>query len=120
MHSPAALAIALRAFEGQAVTVDIEKQRSARSDSQNRFYWGVLVPLAEHILSQSRDLPLSKDQVHYVLVSAFAGCDETPLGPVPVRTSKMDTSQFATYCERVQAWLADNGLYAPEHGGEAA
>lgn len=113
---PASLAIAMREYDGKRVTVDIEPVKSIRSQQANRRYWGVLVPLAGDFLGKTRDVPLSKDQIHYVLVSAFAGCDETPLGLVPVRTSSMTTAQFATYCERVQAWLAQQGYHVPEQG----
>lgn len=111
---PVAWAIALREYEGKRVTVDIEAEKSIRSVRANARYWGCLVPLAGDFLSKTRDVPLSKDQVHYVLVAAFAGCDETPLGIVPVRTSTMTTAQFSTYCEQVQAWLAQNGYAVPD------
>lgn len=113
--NPAAVAIANQDVgEGQRFEETFERWRPVRTDRANRFYWGVLVPLAQYQLSKMRDLPLSKDRTHYVLVAAFAGCDETPLGPVPVRTSTMDVGQFSIYCEKVQAWLADNGLAVPE------
>ena len=115
--NPAAVAIANQYVgEGQRFEETFERWKPVRTDRANRFYWGVLVPLAQHVLSQTRDLPLSKDRTHYVLVAAFAGCDETPLGPVPIKTSQMDVGQFSTYCEKVQAWLADNGLVVPESG----
>jgi hypothetical protein len=113
---PASLAIALREYDGQRVTVEIEREKSIRSLRANARYWSVLIPLAQDFLSKTRDVPLSKDQCHYVLVAAFAGCDETPLGLVPVRTSSMTTAQFATYCETVQVWLAENGYYVPDGG----
>lgn len=118
--NPAAWPIALREHEGHRVIVDVERQRSQRSTAANARYWACLVPLAQHVLGETRDVPLSKDQTHFVLVGAFAGCDETALGPVPVRTSTMTTDQFSVYCERVQAWLADNGIAVPERGQDEA
>lgn len=113
--NPAAVAIAnMDVGEGRRFEETFERWRPIRSDQANRRYWGLLIPLAQHVLSQTRDLPLSKEQVHFVLVSAFAGCDITSLGPVPVPTRSMDTGQFSTYCEKVQAWLADAGIAVPE------
>lgn len=112
--APVSWAIAMNQYNGKRVTVEIEAEKSLRSIRANARYWGVLVPLAGDLFSKTRDVPLSKDQIHYVLVAAFAGCDETPLGPAPVRTSQMTTAQFATYCERVQAWLSQAGYYVPE------
>ena len=108
--------IAVQQFEGKRVAVEIDARRDVRTDRANRRYWGGIVPLAIELLSKTRDVPLSKEQVHYVLVSAFAGCDETPLGLVPVRTSSMDTAQFSIYCEKVEAWLAQQGYYLPAPG----
>ncbi len=110
--SPTDWSIAARHFEGKRVTVEIEVRRERRSTQANNRYW-LLVELAMALLSKTRDVPLSKEQAHYVLVSAFAGCEETNLGLVPVRTSSMDTAQFAAYCEKVEAWLADNDYYLP-------
>lgn len=107
--NPPAWVIAMREYDGGRVTVVIEPERRLRSLRANARYWGVLVPLAMHLLSRTRDVPLSKEQVHYVLVSAFAGCDETPLGLVPVPTRTMPSDKFSIFCEKVQAWLAENG-----------
>lgn len=110
-------AIAASEYEGKRVVIEIDVRREVRSDRANRRYWGGIVPLAVEYLSKTRDVPLSKDQAHYVLVSAFAGCDETPLGLVPVRTSTMSTAQFSIFCEKVEAWLSDVGYYLPPSGG---
>lgn len=112
---PAGPVIAIQDIgEGHRFVETIERERPLRSLRANARYWGLLVPLAQHQLSKTRDIPLSKDQVHFVLVGAFAGCDVTALGPVPVRTRTMDVRQFSVFCERVQAWLADQGLSVPE------
>lgn len=111
---PTALAIAIREYADKRVTVDIEPVKSIRSIRQNNRYWGGIVPLAGDYLSKTRDLPLSKDQIHFVLVAAFAGCEETELGLVPVKTSTMTTAQFALYCERITQWLAEKGYPLPD------
>jgi hypothetical protein len=116
---PASWAIAMREYEGKRVVVEIEPERDIRSLRANARYWALLVPLAGDFLSKTRDVPLGKDQVHYVLTAAFAGCDETPLGIVPVRTSTMTTAQFAEFCNRIEVWLSENGYAIPE-SGEAA
>lgn len=115
--SPSAWAIAMRQYEGRHVVIDIDLRRDTRSLKANARYWSVLVPLAQDLLSKTRDVPLGKDQAHYVLVAAFAGCEVTELGPCPVKTSAMDSAQFGTFCDRVEAWLADNGYYLPEAAG---
>jgi hypothetical protein len=110
----AALAIALREFEGKRVVVEIEREKSIRSIKQNSRYWGLIVPLAGDYLSKTRDVPLSRDQTHYVLKSAFLGCEETELGLIPMDSRTLTTAQFAAYCEKVTLWLSEHGYFLPE------
>ena len=114
---PAAWPIAMREFNGHPVVVEIEQKRERRTNRANARYWTVLVPLARHALNLKRGadmLPLNKDQVHYLLVTAFAGSEETELGAVPVRTSTMDTKQFHHLTEQVALWLGEQGYPVPE------
>jgi hypothetical protein len=99
---------------GQRVVMTLERWVKRRSGQQNRWYWGVIVPAVGSVLSRTRDVPLSKDQVHYVLAAAFLGCDVTQLGPVPSETHVLDTAQFSTYCEAIRAHAASEwGLNIP-------
>lgn len=107
-------------FSGQRVTVTVEKERKIRTDRQNRWYWSCLNVVAKEILNIGRDVPLSKDQTHEVLKAAFIGQEETELGPVPISSASLDTAQFATFCEKVSAWLAEKGCVLPGVGDESA
>jgi hypothetical protein len=110
-------AIAMREFNGHAVVIEIDRKRARRSNRANARYWTVLVPLARHALNLKRGselLPLNKDQVHYLLVTAFAGSEETELGAVAVHTSTMDTKQFHHFTEQVALWLREQGYAVPE------
>lgn len=114
---PVVWSIAMREFEGRVVAVEIEQKRALRSRKQNARYWTVLVPLARHALNLKRGddlLPLNKDQVHYLLVTAFAGSEETELGLVPVRTRTMTTEQFLHLTEQTALWLREQGYPVPE------
>lgn len=106
LHERGAFDAACRDLAGQRVVLTLERWTRRRSSQQNRWYWGVIVVLCGRVLSRTRDVPLSKDQVHYVLASAFLGCDVTPLGPVPSETKKLTTAQFSTYCETIRAHAA--------------
>ena len=112
--SPASWAIAMREYEGKRVTVEIEREKPIRTLKQNARYWSLIVPLAGDYLSKTRDVPLSNEQVHYVLKSAFLGCEETELGLIPMDSRTLTTAQFALYCEKVTVWLSEHGYYLPE------
>lgn len=96
------------------VSVWVEPFRPTRSNPQNRWYRGVIVPAVAGELSKGRDLPLSNDQAHYVLKAAFIGQEETALGPTPISTTTLSTVQFSEYCERIRAHAASEwGLNIP-------
>lgn len=114
LMDPVALAIACREYEGKRVVVDIEPEKSIRSVRQNSRYWSLIVPLAGDYLSKTRDMPLSKEQTHYVLKSAFIGCEETELGLIPMDSRTLTTAQFALFCEKVTVWLSEHGYFLPE------
>lgn len=114
---PVSWSIAMREFEGREVVVEIDRKREVRSTRANARYWTVLVPLARHCLNLKRgsdQLPLNKDEVHYLLVTAFAGSEVTELGSVPVRTRTMNTQQFHHFTEQVSLWLREQGYPVPE------
>jgi len=91
---------------GRRVTVVVSRYVKQRSNNQNAWYWSTIVPTVAGYLSQGRVLPLSNDQAHYVLKSAFIGQEETPLGPVPCSSAALTTAQFSEYVERIRAHAA--------------
>lgn len=113
---PAAWPIAMRQYEGKDVTVEIEARKSTRSVKQNARYWTCIVPLAQHYLNLKREglPPLNRDQVHWVLATAFVGQEETELGPVPMRTRSLDTAQFCAFSDQVERWLGTVGYCIPD------
>lgn len=113
---PAALAIALREFDGKRITLTIEPEKSLRTVRANSRYWSILVPLAGDYLqkTRNRELPYSKEQVHYVLKSAFLGVDETPLGMVPKDSHNLSVGEFYEFTEQVTAWLTQAGYPVPD------
>lgn len=113
---PAAWPIAMREYEGKDVTVEIAPKHAHRSLNANSRYWKVDVFLAMHYLNLKRPglLPLNKDQIHALLVTAFAGSEETELGLAPVATRTMDKKQFHAFTEQVELFLREKGYPIPE------
>lgn len=107
----------LARLDGKRVVVEVAVHSERRSSQANRWYWSCVVPLAAEALSVDRQVPLSKEQAHYVLKSAFLGIEETTLGPVPKSTSKLTTTQFWEYCEKIVAHCASEwGMAVPMPG----
>lgn len=85
--------------EGARIELVLRKQTKKRTDPQNRFYWGVVIPmLAEHF-------GYSKDEMHEALKWKFLqkpGANPPTVGS----TKKMDTVKFNAYIEQIQVWAA--------------
>lgn len=111
---------AVSRHEGKRVNVTIARQEERRSNQANKRYWTVLVPLAGHLLSQTRDVPLSKKQVHYILASAFGGVEDCPVRgrgfQVPVETHLFTTERYWTFCTEIEVWLSEAGYPIPARG----
>lgn len=104
----------LARWKDRTLAVVLEVLRPTRSNRQNRWYRGVIVPAVAGHLSKGRELPLSNDQAHYVLKGAFIGMVETELIPCPISTTTLSTVQFSDYCERIRAHAASEwGLNIP-------
>jgi hypothetical protein len=102
--------------KGSKVEVTYKVVRETRSLAQSKRYWGLIVPVAAEILSAGRDIPLSKDQAHYVLKSAFIGVEETPLGTFPKDSRTLDVPQFKAFCDAVEEWMITKwGVTIPEY-----
>ena len=100
----------VQSFAPRRVEISIAIKHGQRTDPQNRRYWGSILPAVRENLSLGRELPLSKEQTHYVLKSAFIGVDETPLGPVPKSSRTLSVEKFKEFCDAVEAHFAKRGV----------
>ena len=97
----------------------VEGEHERRSNEQNRRHWGRIVPTVQEFLNRKRAEqgapPLCPEQVHYVLVAAFVGCEETPSDlvptgpPVPVESKKLSKAAFSKMDDEIE------GYYIREH-----
>ena len=96
-------------FMGEEVEIEFRKRRTKRSDRQNRYWWGVVIPLiAEHC-------GYSHDEMHEALKAKFLGTEDMSRGLLRIgSTAKLDTQAFAELTDRVVLWAAgDLGVIIP-------
>ena len=111
-------AAALKRMRDGEVRVTVERTRAARSDQQNRWYWGVIVDLL------SEHTGFTPDEMHEVLKAKFmpkrlAVTDgngeikgEFVIGGT---TTKLDKVAFGEYCEAIRTWAAEElGVVIPD------
>lgn len=112
-------------YRGKNVVVEVKGEYEQRTSQQNRRWWGVTVPVVRELLNRGRDVPLSKEAVHYVLISAFVACDVidpklVPGGPpVPVPSKSLPVEAFSKMMDSVEGYYKrEHGLIFPEYVDE--
>lgn len=105
---------AIKSFEGVEVRITLEKLKKKRSNNQNAFYWGVVIPLIQNGLKEATGEFRSADNIHYrILLPLFSPINEivnTETGEVvneKLTSSDMTTTQFCEFIMEVQKWSAE-------------
>lgn len=112
----------LQTLAGRRVDVVVKVHRETRSDKQNRWWWGIAVPLIAHELGYDKH---EHETVHYALVAKCFGTtwDAVMKQEIPnVRSSALTTVQFSELMEWAVRWAAtEHGMNVPlPHESEAS
>lgn len=107
----------LKSLAGRTIDFTIKIHREKRSDRQNRWWWGIAVPLIAHELGYDKH---EHETVHYALVSKCFGTKWDPVmkQEIPmVRSSALTTVQFSELMEWAVRWAAtEHGMSVPLPG----
>lgn len=116
------LAAVFRNAEGRQVVISVREVRRRRSNDQNAYYWGVVVQTVLEAFREAGNM-VDADDVHLFLklrVGKLAQVLVTPQGEVIKSlgsTSKLSTTEFMNYIERIRAWAVEVlGVEIPEPG----
>jgi len=95
-------------LEGKPVEVTVKTQTKKRSSSQNRYYWGVVIPL----ISESTGYTL--DEAHEAIKLKFLRIHGDKLDSVG-STKKLSTKEFEDTMEEIRAFAINElSVYIPE------
>jgi hypothetical protein len=96
------------------IVITIEARKKLRSNSQNAYYWGVVI---DRLFNGLKELGYSKDEIHEILKVKFNGVKEVNIGGetilIPRTTTKMNTKEFMEYIEAIQRWAAKLNIDIP-------
>ena len=96
-------------------------QANKRSDQQNRYYFGVVVPLIQNAFNE-RGIDASKQEIHDTLKGKFNYVEvvneETgEYTQIAKSTTGLNKEQFSQYLEKIQIWSAQFlNLVIPDPG----
>lgn len=117
-HAQTALYEELRKHEGQKVTLTIVKQKKRRSNNQNAFYYGVVLPRIVDLFREYGD-NICPEEVHRFLKGNVGGYKRpitTPDGDTiwHVDTStKLSTAEWESWMDLIRAWAAQRDVQIP-------
>lgn len=94
----------LESLHGAPVEVIVQKRRKKRSDSQNRYYWGVLIPELCNYFGYE------KEEMHEALKwELLRKPAHSHTMPDTVRsTHDLTTKEFEDYLETIRRWASIN------------
>ena len=98
-------------LRGQTVEITIEKRKKRRTDSQNSYYWGVVIKM----IADTCGYRTSEEYagIHSELKQKFL--PKTGRLKIAKSTSLLNTAEFNQYIEDVRRWAAEElGIYIPD------
>lgn len=105
---------AIRHFNGKDVIFTISKAKKERSNQQNRYYWGICLPLIQNGLLEATGELRTAENIHYrILLPLFApeielvNKDTGECVNERLTSSEMTTTQFMEYIMEIQKWSAE-------------
>ena len=103
---------AVKAFEGKECLITIEKLSKKRSNNQNRYYHGVVIPIVKNCLKEA-GYTMNNDEVHELLKLKFLRevlfINENT-GDVTERvksTTELSTSAFMDYVSEIRMFTLE-------------
>jgi len=89
----------LKTLEGKEVEVCIQKWRKKRTTPQNKYYWGVVIPLIAQYCGYD------DQEAHEALKFKFLR--KKGIIPTVTSTTKLDTVEFMDYLEKVKRFASE-------------
>lgn len=100
---------AVKAKEGKQVVIELRQSRK-RSNLQNRYYWGGILPIVQSGM-KGLGVVMSIEQVHELLKYRFLKCEYTTTDGEIIETIRSTTelspAEFNEYMEQIQQWSAE-------------
>lgn len=112
LDQPERYLVHLASLNNRRVELILRKRRSKRSDSQNKYYWGVIIEiLANHCGYEA-------DQMHEALKYRFlSDRQEDEKGLIKIgSTATLTTDEFIRYTNEIVRWAAGMSVYIPDPG----
>lgn len=105
---------AIKSFEGKDIEITIQKKSKIRSNNQNAYYWGIVLPLVQNGLKEATGEIRDYNSIHYqILLPLFSPTRDIvslETGMVvseKLTSSVMTTIEFMDYISSIQKWASE-------------
>lgn len=108
----------VRTHRDSQVVLSISTKVKRRSNPQNAYYWGVIIPMVQEAMNSFGN-DFDAEEVHEFLKKEF-NWEEKNVGEgyfikVPRSTTRLTTVEFSIYKERIQEFASSVlGIYIPD------
>jgi len=110
LDAPDKYLVYLSGLEGKRIELTLEKERHARTLSQNAYYWGVVIEILRNYFGYE------SDEMHEAMKFKFLKKHEDVLVTVG-STTKLNTIEFGEYLDRIMEWaVSEYQIYIPSPG----
>lgn len=115
---------AIKSFEGKEVVITIDRLKKKRSNNQNAFYWGCLVPLMQQGAKDLWGEVWSIDKAHKHLSNKFVFHESInqstgEITQTPKSTTELTTTGWEIFMTEIRIYLLqDFDIDAPEPNQE--
>lgn len=108
----------LRTMQGKNVRLSVQEIKRRRSDKQNRYYWGCVLPIVHEMFLDAGNV-MDADEVHVFLKQHIGKLTKTVsdpkgrMGKVVRSSTELTTEEWERFMEAVRAWAAEFSVSIP-------
>ena len=100
------------AFKTKDVVITFELRKKKRSNPQNRYYWGVIVPMASILISDCYGEIIDNNEAHCFLKEKFCKKEvvnkiTSEIEMITISTSSLSTLEFDAYTNLCVSYIKD-------------
>lgn len=102
----------IRKFEGKEIEITIKRKYKQRSLPQNKFYWGVIIPLFQQLILDNWGEIKDKEEIHEVLkyqcnYEERANLITGEITKIPKSTTELTTFGWLEYEQKIRQFAMD-------------
>lgn len=111
----------VESFAGKRIKISVERKYNQRSNNQNRFFHGVVIPIIQQGLieagwNEAKSFEWTKDFIKMnCLVKEYVNENTGEVKKSIGKTSELSTSEFMNLISEIQQWASEYlNVYVPE------